>query len=174
MRDHQFELFAQGRAVAAAMSAVQVFGRREAKVLASSMDRRGDLISGIMAGLNIDRLKPRCKSEKFWPLLVQSCVEHRGSVCQDCMRNHIAARGPMPRCLMPSCAHELIDQDLRCVFWLMRIPRRWSLLVTACHDRKERLSKECNIDTAISHEIERRRQHPNPTQTLTGPLNRCS
>ena len=83
MRDHQFELFVQGRAVAAAMPAVQVFGRREAKVLASSMDRRGDLISVIMAGLNIDRLKPRCKSEKFWSLLVQSCIEHKGSVCQE-------------------------------------------------------------------------------------------
>lgn len=41
-----------------------------------------------------------------------SCVEHSRALCQACMRSHIAAQGPLPRCPMPGCNVELGENDL--------------------------------------------------------------
>lgn len=46
---------------------------------------------------------PRCK---------HSCQDHIGALCCSCMRAHITATGPLPRCPMPNCQHELSEEDL--------------------------------------------------------------
>lgn len=66
-------------------------------------------------------------AEQFSSSIVQSqhtCPEHVSALCETCIGRHVAAQGPVPRCPMPMCEHELSEADMR-VFGDLEAVQAW-------------------------------------------------